>query len=67
MIDLTALAESAYNAYGDHARWTAYDGGPMPPWENLSHSIKGHWEAVAIELSGRVARHVRARETRGEQ
>ncbi len=42
------LGQVGFEAYGDAAGWTAYDGKPMPRWDdNLRPDIKEKWEAAA--------------------
>lgn len=60
-----------FEAYGDHANWTAWDGKPMPRWDDaLRADIKEKWEvagkaisdkAVADFLNSAVERHERGK------
>jgi hypothetical protein len=36
-----------YDAYGDHAKWAAWDGRPMPRWDEVRPDIKEKWEVAA--------------------
>jgi hypothetical protein len=47
MLSLDALAQIGYEAYGAHADWKAYDGKPMPKWDDLRLDIKEKW-VVAV-------------------
>ncbi len=41
------LASQMYAAYGNHANWTNFTGGPMPRWQDLPQATREHWIAVA--------------------
>lgn len=46
-----------FEAYGDHANWTAYDGKPMPRWDdNLRADIKEKWEVAAKAIAEKAVR-----------
>lgn len=51
---LTELAQIGYEAYGAEADWKAYNGEPMPKWDELPDHIHRKWKAavgaVASEL-----------------
>jgi len=54
------LGQIGFEAYGDHANWTAYDGKPMPRWDdNLRPDIKEKWEIAAKAI----AEHVKSGQT----
>ncbi len=45
-----------YDAYGETAGWTTYDGRPMPRWEALGASVNGRetqrrWEVAATAVT----------------
>lgn len=42
-----ALARTGYEAYGAHADWKAYNGQPMPRWDELRPDIKEKWGVAA--------------------
>lgn len=48
MLNIEALAQVGYEAYGKHADWKAYDGKPMPQWNELPEHIREKWK-VATE------------------
>lgn len=48
------FARIGYEAYGAHADWKAYDGKPMPKWDELRPDIKEKW-AVAAEAIAKAA------------
>lgn len=45
-----ALAQLAYTAYGDHAEWKAWNGLPMPKWDDLTTVVRDHWQAATQAL-----------------
>lgn len=65
MADKT-LGQAGFDAYGDHAGWKAYDGKPMPRWDDaLRADIKEKWEVagkaiVAMNAADRGPAAVRA-------
>jgi hypothetical protein len=46
-LNIPSLARVGYEAYGAKADWKAWDGKPMPQWEELRPDIKEKWEAAA--------------------
>lgn len=45
---MRTLGQVGFDAYGDEAEWKAFDGRPMPQWdENLRADIKHKWEVAA--------------------
>lgn len=54
--DLTQLGFLAYQEYGRHRDWAAYDGSPIPAWSLLDPGIQRAW----IRAAGAVATAVRA-------
>lgn len=62
MSDTRTLGQVGFEAYGETANWTAYDGKPMPRWdENLRADIKEKWEAAALAIQARVMDGLRER------
>lgn len=60
MSDAKTLGQIGFEAYGDHANWTAYDGKPMPRWdENLREDIKEKWEIAAKAIEAKVFEKLR--------
>jgi hypothetical protein len=54
------LGQIGFEAYGEHAGWTAYDGKPMPRWdENLRADIKEKWEVAALAIQAKVMENLR--------
>lgn len=47
---------TAYEAYGEHAGWTMYNGRPMPAWGDLKDDVQSHWTRAALAA---IARHVK--------
>ena len=45
------LAKVGYEAYGEHAEWKAYDGKPMPRWEELPEHIRIEWAVAARAIA----------------
>lgn len=43
---IAAAAQAAYEAYGDHANWSAYNGTPIPAWDQVRPDIREHWYAA---------------------
>jgi hypothetical protein len=60
MLSAEELGRVGYEAYGDHAEWKAFDGRPMPRWDDLRADIKEKWAVAALaiqnELAGLTAR-----------
>lgn len=56
------MAEKTYGqigfeAYGDEAEWEAFDGRPMPRWdEALRADIKHKWEVAAKAIADQAVR-----------
>jgi hypothetical protein len=51
MADKTC-GQVGFEAYGEHAKWTAYDGKPMPRWDDaLRDDIKEKWEVAAKAIA----------------
>lgn len=54
---LGELAKIGYEAYGDEAAWKAYNGEPMPQWDELPQHIRTRWivatGAIAKSLAGK--------------
>jgi len=49
---MKTLGQLGYEAYGDHAKWQAFDGRPMPRWDDaLRPDIKEKWEVAAREIA----------------
>ena len=40
------LAKAAFEAYGDHAGWSTFDGRKMPGWDDISETVQDHWIAA---------------------
>ena len=41
------LAKVGYDAYGAKAEWKAYNGQPMPQWDELPQHIRDKWRSAA--------------------
>jgi hypothetical protein len=50
VIDMDALARTAYEAYGRHVGWKNYQGLPMPIWSELPLDIQGAWTAALVAV-----------------
>lgn len=62
MSDGKTLGQVGFEAYGAHANWTAYDGKPMPRWDDdLRADIKEKWEIAALAIQARVMDDLRER------
>jgi len=46
-LDMSAIAELLYEAYGDAACWKNYQGKSMPRWGDLPENIRTYWTASA--------------------
>jgi len=44
---LAELGRVGYEAYGAEADWKAYNGEPMPQWEELPGHIRTKWAVAA--------------------
>lgn len=53
-ISLTSLAESAYQAYGEDAKWLTWNGKPMPQWDELNDEVRFHWIAAVTCVANNV-------------
>jgi hypothetical protein len=59
MADKT-LGQIGFEAYGDLANWTTYDGKPMPRWDDaLRADIKEKWEFAAKAIETKVLNDLR--------
>lgn len=47
-MNIDALAQIAYAAYGETVAWKNYQGLPMPTWEKLPPKIQEAWRAAAF-------------------
>lgn len=45
------IARSAYEAYASSVGGRAFDGSPLPDWDNVSQPIRTAWEAAVREAS----------------
>ncbi|PRY35346.1 hypothetical protein [Umezawaea tangerina] len=45
-----ALAQAAYEAYGDTTGGLNYQGLPMPSWDDLGDLIRAAWTAAAAAV-----------------
>lgn len=51
------LGQVGFDAYGDEAEWKAFDGRPMPRWDdNLRADIKAKWEIAASAIAEQAVR-----------
>lgn len=49
--DWLAYAQSAYYAYGAFTGMKAWNGTPMPEWDNLPDAIKQAWVAATKQVA----------------
>ena len=49
---LGELARIGYEAYGAEAGWKAYNGEPMPRWDDLPGHIQTKWTVAAGAIAG---------------
>jgi hypothetical protein len=49
-MNITDVAKAGYNAYGANRNFTAYDGKPMPSWDDLPEGIKRAWECATCAI-----------------
>ena len=66
-----SYGQVGFDAYGEHANWTAYDGKPMPRWDDsLRADIKEKWEVAARAIADRAVsdfkKEILGRHQRGE-
>ncbi len=55
------LGQIGFEAYGEAANWTAYDGKPMPRWDDsLRQDIKDKWEAAGLAVGREMTRRFSA-------
>lgn len=45
------LGHIGYDAYGDVADWKAWNGKPMPKWDELPEDIRVKWTASAVAIT----------------
>lgn len=45
-----SLGQVGYEAYGDEADWKAFDGRPMPRWDELREDIKRKWNVASSAI-----------------
>jgi hypothetical protein len=50
--------EIGYDAYGATTDHKAWDGRPMPKWEELPPNIVTAWEAAATAIANEHAKHI---------
>jgi hypothetical protein len=50
-----ALGRIGYEAYGREADWKAYNGEPMPTWDDLPDHIHRKWSAAAKGILDAIA------------
>ena len=50
MSQSTSLGAIGYQAYGEAAQWKAYNGSPMPQWQDLRQDIRDKWEIAALAI-----------------
>jgi hypothetical protein len=51
MIDWQAIAEKAYEAYGNTVGWKNFAGQAMPPFKDLPPTIQTAWEAACRAIT----------------
>jgi hypothetical protein len=44
---LGELAKIGFDAYGEEAEWKAYNGDPMPRWDELPEHVRTKWTVAA--------------------
>lgn len=47
---LRKLARQGYEAYARHQDWRAYNGSPVPQWDNVREDIKVAWEYATMAI-----------------
>jgi hypothetical protein len=52
---MKTLGQIAFEAYKAHRQGIAYDGNPLPAWEEINAGVRSGWEAAA----GAVAKQVK--------
>jgi len=50
-LTLRQLAQIGYEAYGAEADWKAYNGEPMPQWDELPQHIQTKWRAATAAIT----------------
>jgi hypothetical protein len=53
---LGELAQIGYEAYGAEADWKAYNGEPMPQWNDLPQHIRTKWTVATGAIAKVLAR-----------
>lgn len=48
------LRQIAFEAYKEAVQGVAYDGTPIPEWQDLKPTIQAAWQAAAEEIRGLV-------------
>ena len=49
------FAESAFNAYGEKARWKTFDGRDMPRWDQVGEDVQQRWVAAVKDVFRKLA------------
>lgn len=47
MNEVTSYGKVAYERYAQHREWKAFNGNPIPKWEEVQPDIKAAWEEAA--------------------
>ena len=64
-MDIEALAQEAYKAYGSVTDWKNYQGLPMPEWKDLPPNIQEAWRASSRRVKQMVLADSRDVHTHG--
>ncbi len=52
---MKTLGQIAFEAYKAHRQGIAYDGKPIPAWEEINAGVRSGWEAAARAVHNHVA------------
>lgn len=48
---MKTLGQIAFEAYKEHRQGIAYDGTPLPLWEEINAGVRSGWEAAAAAVA----------------
>jgi len=51
---MKTLGQIAFEAYKEHRQGIAYDGNPIPRWEEINAGVRSGWEAAAVAVAKQV-------------
>lgn len=52
---MKTLGQIAFEAYKEHRQGLAYDGTPLPLWEEINAGVRSGWEAAGFAVMKQVS------------